>query len=61
MFDIPNKNYEKSMGDFWAESVRLASQAKERFLCLLGQGKSRLNQKQSNSWIFITIYGEFMF
>ena len=30
------------MGDFWAESIHLASPATERFLCLLGQGKSRL-------------------
>ena len=28
IFDIPNKN---SMGGFWAESIRLASQATERF------------------------------
>ena len=32
------------MGDFWAESIRLASLATERFLCLLGQGKSRLSR-----------------
>ena len=45
MFDIPNKNYDNSMGDFWAESIRLASLATERFYVkkrLLGQGKSRL-------------------
>ena len=24
IFDIQNKNYENSMGDFWAESIRLA-------------------------------------
>ena len=33
IFDIPNENYyENSMGDFWAESIRLASPATERFL-----------------------------
>ena len=37
-----NKLYENSMGDFWAESIRLASPVTERFLCVLGQGKSRL-------------------
>ena len=30
------------MGDFWAESIRLASPATERFLCVLGLGESRL-------------------
>ena len=34
------------MGDFWAESIRLASLVTERFLCLLGQGISRLAQEQ---------------
>ena len=32
------------MGDFWAESIRLASPATEHFLCLLGQGKCRLTR-----------------
>ena len=36
------------MGDFWAESIRLASPATERFLCLLGQGKSRLEWTSDN-------------
>ena len=33
IFDIPNKNFENSMGDFWVESILLASLATERFLC----------------------------
>ena len=31
IFDIPNENYENSMDDFWAESIRLATPATEPF------------------------------
>ena len=46
IFDIPNKNFENWMGDFWAESVSLALPATERFSCALGLAKSRMPKSE---------------
>ena len=43
------------MGDFWAESIRLVSLATERFLCLLGQDKSRLIRPENETFSKTTL------